>query len=717
MALARITAQSAHREPLRRTAELNIPLGLRFRKKMMSYFFLSLIVAVKAEILPGSCHFEGSTCDYTADPGFLSWSFSPKGRFITVEAIKDGQQEKAVLLGPEMEQQAWSCFRLVYQLIGSASLQVQRRVEKDSFDHVLWSSSSPSDSWLMVSIDLQNYSDPYKIVLEGRPGSSKDSSVSIFNVNISDKYCIECDFEESHLCGYTNQWNSNINWYVGRDTADNTTPSDGPGEQGYGHYMYVDSVYASSLQEVAKLVSPMTTVPMSGCLSFQYQQERVGSHLFQLYSRDQAGQYQELWRADGSGGNSADWGAETQVWIPVQVALRAPYPMEMVFEVSFNSVKGGHVLLDDISFSPELCSAESEAMFDPTIANCDFELDLCQYTQNKLKDSEMWKRVSVRPNIYREGDHTTGTGSFLLANSHFTLQTGYVSRLYGPQLPGDQKYCLKFFYLLRGFHQNSQALAVYLYDGERAKQNEIWTQSEKTQNIWIQVELNLQSEKNTQVVFISICNSFGNCGPVGLDDISVNLGNCELPLGFSLSVPSHCNFETGMCENTQDKQGDKADWVLTRGSTPTSYTGPKGDHTTGTGHYLYIEASLMLPGHNARLLSMLLRGSKGAQCLKFFYHMYGLGTGQLSVLLRSQPEGRDRLLWVRRGEQGISWFKASVNYQYDHQHQIVFEATRGSSIRSDIAIDDITFQKGPCKDADKQNSKDPNLSGDHNNVV
>uniref|UniRef100_A0A4W4FGJ7 MAM domain-containing protein n=1 Tax=Electrophorus electricus TaxID=8005 RepID=A0A4W4FGJ7_ELEEL len=594
-------------------------------------------------------------------------------RFITVEAIKDGQQEKAVLLGPEMEQQAWSCFRLVYQLIGSASLQVQRRVEKDSFDHVLWSSSSPSDSWLMVSIDLQNYSDPYKVTCEE-------------------------NFQSNIYLG-------NINWYVGRDTLTIDCTSTFFTSHGKNksinnrHYMYVDSVYASSLQEVAKLVSPMTTVPMSGCLSFQYQQERVGSHLFQLYSRDQAGQYQELWRADGSGGNSADWGAETQVWIPVQVALRAPYPMEMVFEVSFNSVKGGHVLLDDISFSPELCSA----MFDPTIANCDFELDLCQYTQNKLKDSEMWKRVSVRPNIYREGDHTTGTGSFLLANSHFTLQTGYVSRLYGPQLPGDQKYCLKFFYLLRGFHQNSQALAVYLYDGERAKQNEIWTQSEKTQNIWIQVELNLQSEKNTQVVFISICNSFGNCGPVGLDDISVNLGNCELPLG-KITITNelfdythNTQIHTGMCENTQDKQGDKADWVLTRGSTPTSYTGPKGDHTTGTGHYLYIEASLMLPGHNARLLSMLLRGSKGAQCLKFFYHMYGLGTGQLSVLLRSQPEGRDRLLWVRRGEQGISWFKASVNYQYDHQHQIVFEATRGSSIRSDIAIDDITFQKGPCK--------------------
>lgn len=26
---------------------------------------------------------------------------------------------------------------------------------------------------------------------------------------------LECDFEESHLCGYSNQWNTNLNWYVG----------------------------------------------------------------------------------------------------------------------------------------------------------------------------------------------------------------------------------------------------------------------------------------------------------------------------------------------------------------------------------------------------------------------------------------------------------------------------------------------------------------------
>lgn len=96
-----------------------------------------------------------------------------------------------------------------------------------------------------------------------------------------------------------------------------------------GQYMYVDSTDTKSFQEVAELVSPMTTVPMSGCLSFQYQQDHAGEHLFSLFSRDQAGQYQELWRADLPENNHVDWSPEARVWRPVQVDLRAPYPIEV----------------------------------------------------------------------------------------------------------------------------------------------------------------------------------------------------------------------------------------------------------------------------------------------------------------------------------------------------------------------------------------------------
>ncbi|XP_062870493.1 MAM domain-containing protein 2 [Trichomycterus rosablanca] len=656
--------------------------------------FLSLLlVAVKAKTLPGSCSFQGSTCDYIADSASLSWTIDPNKHYITVEADMQGKDEKAVLLGPDVEQQDWSCLRLVYQLSGSASLHIHTRSEGESFDHTLWSANTPSDSWIFASIDLKNSTEPYKLVIEGRPGSAKGSSVSIFEINISDQYCIDCDFEDTNLCGYTNQWNGNVNWYVGRGAPINPANSDGP-----GHYMYVDSIHSKNLKEVAKLMSPMTTVPMMGCLSFQYQQDHAEGHLFSVYSRDQVGQYKELWRASEPESNQVEVEAKTKVWIPVQAALRAPYPIQVVFEASFNSPRGGRVLLDDISFSSELCSKETEPTIDPVVANCNFELGFCQYTQ-KGTNSELWKRVSVRPNIYRAGDHTTGRGFFLLANSCFALQSGYISRLYGPPLPDNQKYCLKFFYSLRGFSKTDQTLSVYLYDKAETKQEKIWTQSDSNRDVWIQVELTIQSQHTSQVVFISTCKNFWNCVSAAIDDISLRLGDCEQQLGPSPSFSSFCDFENGLCGYTQDGKSDIAHWVLNRGPTPTSYTGPKGDHTTGFGHYLYIEASQILPGQRARLVSIPIRGFKGAQCLLFFYHMYGSGTGQLSVLLHSELEDKDRVLWERNGEQSMSWLRASLTYQYDHSHQIVFEATRGSSVKSDIAIDDIIFQKGLCEDA------------------
>ncbi|XP_041706071.2 MAM domain-containing protein 2 [Coregonus clupeaformis] len=697
---------------------------------MLPFYLFTLFATVQGQNgpLPGCCSFESSTCGYTSDPDFTSWTLNKDGSFISVDTGLEYQnsQEKrpegeersegesrGVLLSPAMEQEDWSCLRLVYQLSGSGSLQVQLRREGESFDWTLWSTQTASDSWLISSIDLQNTTEPYRIVIDGRPGESTGSSVAIFEIRISSGYCLECNYEESHLCGYRNQWNTNINWYrrggAARDPQSNL-PDDHTRSNGAGHYMYVDSVYAKTFQEVAKLVSPLTTVPMSGCLIFQYRRGEERGNLFSVYTRDQAGQYQDLWRSDPEDQNLNDWTNTTSEWIPVQVDIKAPYPLQVVFEVAFNSPRGGQVALDDITFSPEFCSAETEPTFDPSIANCDFEGGFCRYTQDQ-KEGSPWKRVSVKPNIYRTGDHTTGAGSFLLAHSRLNPRAGYISRLLGPLLPGNMKYCLRFHYSLHGFIQTDQALTVYLQDQSGITQERIWTQNDKSRGVWIATEITFQSPHVANVVFVSTCTNFWDCGSVALDDISVSLGDCDLTTGLLLSVPGHCNFETGHCGYIQDKEGDKGDWVLVRGPTPTSYTGPRGDHTTGVGYYMHIEASNMLPGQNARLFSSPLRGSRCPQCLRFFYHMYGSGTGELSIHLRK--DGKDELLWKRTGEQSITWLRATVEYRSDQQHQIVFEAIRGSSIRSDIAIDNIVFESGPCPDIEV---KMTHSSGNSNDI-
>lgn len=94
-----------------------------------------------------------------------------------------------------------------------------------------------------------------------------------------------------------------------------------------GHLMYVDSVYAKTFKEVAKLVSPMTLVPLWGCLSFQYQRSEERGNLFSVYTRDRLGQYQELWRAGAE--NQSDWTERPGQWTPVQVDLKAPYSVQV----------------------------------------------------------------------------------------------------------------------------------------------------------------------------------------------------------------------------------------------------------------------------------------------------------------------------------------------------------------------------------------------------
>ncbi|XP_061149410.1 MAM domain-containing protein 2-like [Syngnathus typhle] len=671
---------------------------------MLPFYLLALAAAIQAhkQLLPGSCNFEANTCGYMSDADFSSWILHKDGRFIAVDAALNDEHDldiradsTGVLLSPVLEQSEWSCLRLVYQISGAGSLQVLQRTEGRSFDKPLWNSQMPSDSWVIASMDLSNSTETARVIIEGIPGQTAGSSVAIFEIHISPGYCLDCDFEESHLCGYNNQWNANVNWFVGAGVGggsqllQNNLPDDHTHNNKTGHFMYVDSIYSKTFKEVAKLVSPMTMVPMSGCLTFHYQRSDEGGNLFSVYTRDQLGQYQELWRAESE--TSSDWSGTYGEWTPVQVDMKAPYSVQVVFEVAFNSPRGGHVAVDDISFSPEFCSSDTEPIFDPSIANCDFESDMCQYAHDQGLGS-LWRRVSVKPNIFRNGDHTTGAGTFLLAHSQLSTQSSYMSRLVSPTLAANMKYCLRFYFSLRGFNQTDQALAVYLQQG--SSQEKIWTQGEKSRGIWIAADVTFQTSQPAKVVFVSTCRSLWDCGSVALDDITMSLGDCELATGMSSSLPGCCDFTAGLCGYTQDKQSDAADWEWRRGPTPTSYTGPRGDHTSGLGYYLYMEASPILPGETARLLSRPLRASRGPQCLCFYYHMYGSSTGELSV--RLQKDGGDILLWQRSGEQSIAWLRATVEYQSDRQHQIVFEATRGSSVRSDIAIDDIVLEGGPC---------------------
>ncbi|CAJ1072158.1 zonadhesin-like [Xyrichtys novacula] len=156
-----------------------------------------------------------------------------------------------------------------------------------------------------------------------------------------------------------------------------------------------------------------------------------------------------------------------------------------------------------------------------------------------------------------------------------------------------------------------------------------------------------------------------------------------------------CNFEQDICQWNQ-LLTDVFDWTRHSGPTPTAMTGPSSDHTTGGGHYLYIEANGVSHGDTARLISSEC-SQTGPQCLQFWYHMYGSAdTMGLHVYLL-QDRLADAVLW-KRNDQGNMWHLAQVDFTATGAFQIIFEGRRGSNDQSDVAIDDVSLHYGRCAD-------------------
>ncbi|XP_068127510.1 MAM domain-containing protein 2 isoform X2 [Hyperolius riggenbachi] len=535
-----------------------------------------LQLAEGASVSEGSCAFENSTCAYRSVFAFLPWAINLEGHYISLDTTNGLQGHRAVLMSPDLQPDEWSCLRLVYQISGSdfspipSILNVFIQPEGESFDHLLWSTQEQSDSWLIASVDLRNTAKRYKIILEGILGADDNSSIAIYELKMTTGYCIECDFEENHLCGYMNSWNPNVNWFVGGGNIRNSQaimPKDHTLKSKFGHYMYVDSVYAKQFQEVAQLVSPLIITPISGCLSFYYQIQRESSNDFMVYTRDLHGSYDEIWKM-----NVVRQGE----WNLAEVDLNALFPVEVVFEVAFNGIQAGYVAVDDISFSSEYCSGDRATAFNAQEAGCDFENGLCKF---HLGDKDGWSRVIVKPNIYRMGDHTTGLGHFMLASTRFTSPSASFGRLYGPSLPGNMQYCLRFFYTLYGFSKSNDVLAVYILEENHVVQEKIWSVRESPRGLWMQAEISIHKPMTCQVVFASWCKNFWDCSLAAIDDITVSLGNCHLAARMP-ELPGKCNFERDDCGFHQEWQR-RGIWHRIRGGTPTSYTGPKGDHTTG----------------------------------------------------------------------------------------------------------------------------------------
>ncbi|EOD11350.1 hypothetical protein EMIHUDRAFT_214682, partial [Emiliania huxleyi CCMP1516] len=327
---------------------------------------------------------------------------------------------------------------------------------------------------------------------------------------------------------------------------------------------------------------------------------------------------------------------------------------------------------------------------------CDFEVDTCAWVDS-APDGYPWTRTSGGTPLSGggpSGDHTTGSGSYIYTEA--SGRPNELHRLESPRFSLQQDATLSFFYHMRGSDMGT--LSFEAYDSETGWST-LWSRTGNQGNSWLDAAVVLP-DSTTQVRFNGKTGSY----VIALDDVSFSHSFAQRAftirplaaptIGAALAVvqasPLTCDFEVDACAWT-DTAPDGYPWTRTSGSPPSSPdTGPSGDHTTGSGYYLFTEASSPRFSKLHRLESPLFSLERDAT-LSFFYHMLGSQMGTLSVEANDDETGWSTL-WSRTGNQGDSWLDAAVVLPASTT-RVRFNGRTGSGFTSDMALDDVSFSQ------------------------
>lgn len=160
----------------------------------------------------------------------------------------------------------------------------------------------------------------------------------------------------------------------------------------------------------------------------------------------------------------------------------------------------------------------------------------------------------------------------------------------------------------------------------------------------------------------------------------------------NLSTGSTGNLSN--CWETSNPTTSGYGWRTNSGSTSSGNTGPTGDATSGSGVYLYTEASSGLQNDEAILYSPLVDISNLSNPeLRFAYHMYGADIDTLHIDVYDGANWQNDQL-VMGGEfqsaNGDPWRDTVVDLSaFSGMIKVRFRAYRGPSFDGDISIDEV----------------------------
>ncbi|TKS79904.1 LDL-receptor class A domain-containing protein 2 Skeletal organic matrix MAM and [Collichthys lucidus] len=463
-----------------------------------------------------------------------------------------------------------------------------------------------------------------------------------------------------------------------------TTPTSPTPDQTYGFYMYIEGNSVTH-GDSARLMSSACHYDGPLCLHLWY-------HMYGSASAMALNIY--LLKDNKSTKLSSVMNNYGPEWHPLAVDITVSGPFQIIVEGIRGSNAQSDVAIDDISIHFGSCSV---CNFD-----CSYDSGLCSWNQ-MVTDAFDWTWQSGSTPTLMTGpsaDHT-GDGHYLYIEAS-SVAHGDTARLISSECLDYGSQCLQFWYHMYG-SADTMGINVYLLQNKLA--NDVWSKRNDQGNIWQLAQVDFTTTGAFQIIIEGRRGS-NEESDVAIDDVKLYRGRCSV-------CNIDCNFDSSLC-NWNQMVTDAFDWTWQSGSTPTMMTGPSSDHTTGVGHYLYIEASSVTHGDTARLISLDCLHT-GPQCLQFWYHMYG-SADTMGINVYLYQDRKALAVWQKRNDQGNKWHLAQVDLTTTGVFQIIFEGRRGSNDQSDVAIDDVLLHHGHCTDHNPQLQLDhnPQLQLDHN---
>uniref|UniRef100_K1QU98 Metalloendopeptidase n=1 Tax=Magallana gigas TaxID=29159 RepID=K1QU98_MAGGI len=155
--------------------------------------------------------------------------------------------------------------------------------------------------------------------------------------------------------------------------------------------------------------------------------------------------------------------------------------------------------------------------------------------------------------------------------------------------------------------------------------------------------------------------------------------NCE---GFS------CGFERRR-ERSCFLRTRTRGWFRRNRRTPSRGTGPNSAYKGK--YFFYFEASR----YQAATIISNVRFQNAPHCLSLQYHMWGSNMGSFVVYTYSAVRGLKEEFTIA-GDQGNQWNNLELDLTLDDSTWVILQAKKGTSYKSDVAIDDVRLMPNSC---------------------